>query len=100
MQDMFDDGFGVRPDTPGPLHQPRCTPALNSLVGRGHVGIHRCMPATKGAANMAGDATPAMKQFDCRLGGTGIHFLPGEAIGHGVVTVSYTHLTLQTSDLV
>jgi hypothetical protein len=39
---------------------------------------------------MAGNATPVMKQFDRRLGSAGIHFLPGEAVGHGVVMAGRT----------
>lgn len=87
MQDVFDDRFDVRADTPGPVHQPRRIPALNGLMGRGHVRIHRRVPAAKGTAQMAGDAASAVKQFDRRAGGADIHFLPGETVGHRVVMV-------------
>ena len=88
MQDMFDDGFGVRTDTPGPVHQPRRIPALNGLMGRRHVGIDGGVSAAESAAHMTGDAAPAMKQLDRRAGGADIHFLPGETVGHrGVMVV-------------
>ena len=58
MQDVLNDGLGVKADAPGPLNQSWGILALNGLMGWRHVGIHCRVPATKGAATMAGDSTP------------------------------------------
>ena len=96
MQDMLDDGLGVWADTPGPVHQPRRIPALNRLMGRGHVGIHRRVPAAKGTAHMAGDAASAMKQLDRRCGETDIDLLAGEAERYRVVMAGDFNVIVDT----
>lgn len=85
MQDVLDQGFGVEPDTPGPLHQTGRAPALHGLVRRGHVRINGGMPATQVIAHMAGDARAAMKELNSAGGEPHVDLLAGEPVRHRVV---------------
>jgi hypothetical protein len=86
MQDALHDGFGMRPDTPGPVEQPRRIPALNRLMGRGHVRIDRRVPAAKGRCAHgwrcgSRDETARPSSPSARLS----TFCRAKAVGHRVV---------------
>ena len=96
MQDMFDDGFGVRPNTASPVQQPRGIPALNGLMGRRHVGVDGGMSPLERTAHMAGDATSPVEHFNCRCSEAGIDLLPCEALRHRVVMAGDFNVVVDT----
>lgn len=86
---MFHHRLDVRADAPGPVDQPGRVPALDGLVGRGHVGIQGGVVAPGIATRMAGHAGAAMEQLDDAGRQADIDLLPGEAVGHRVVMADH-----------
>lgn len=99
MHDALYDGFGMRPDTPGPVEQTWGVPALDGLVGRRHVGIHGGVPARCVVADMTGNAGTAVKQLNSGCRQPGIDARTGEAVGNRVVVLDELDVIVDTQGL-